>query len=175
MDIGNGSHVLLDTCVLIDSSKHPSSFIDFYEHLRIKNAVPVLEKIVETEFLRSSQRQDVGRLLLDCWFGEDRLLLSITAETFKDALDISQVYTVTGTKPVALPDLLIAAQAKKYARLTADYRELIIATSNHFDFPPVLFDLLYVQNIRLSDGKIRTVGFYRFSLERFNSIKKNKV
>jgi hypothetical protein len=81
----------------------------------------------------------------------------------------------SNSKAISLADLLISAQAKKYARQTMHYQELLIATSNHDDFPPILFDLVHTEIVKLKDGKLKIVGFYRFSQERFYNLNNKKI
>jgi hypothetical protein len=71
MSFLDGSHVLLDTCVLIDSTKYQEEYVSFYSFLSSKNVVPVLEKIVETEYLRGIDTVAFGKELLGLFFGAE--------------------------------------------------------------------------------------------------------
>ena len=164
------SFVLLDTNVLIDSSKYPKEFSALYSELERLSIVPVIESTVRFEFLRGLQHIEAGELLLKALCGPDAIVLVPDSDIFDRALSIARIYMRADNKSTSVPDTLIAAQMGKYARDTHDMSEMFLATQNHRDFPPVLFERVDDVLVTLTDGSIKTIGFYRFHKDRFDAL-----
>lgn len=161
------SFVLLDTNILIDSAKFPESFTPFYRTLEEREVQTVLESTIQFEFLRGFQVRKNAEEFLEAFLGKDRFTLVPDKDLFEMALRIAHVYYLADNKHIKIADALIAAQISKYARSASDANELLLATQNHKDFPPVLFQRLAVHLVTLPDGSIKTLGVYRFDLEVF--------
>jgi predicted nucleic acid-binding protein len=169
-DIPTRSHVLLDTNILIDALKHPKDFAVFFAYLQKKEAAAVLEEVIQLEFLRGIRDKKVGQELLSGLFGDDYITLSPSKDIFTRALHIADMYLRSDNKQVSLPDTLIAGQMCRYAREQASEYELLLATQNHRDFPPILFNRVAVFCVTLRDGSIKTIGFYRFEIKRYQQL-----
>ncbi|MDE1944298.1 MAG: PIN domain-containing protein [Patescibacteria group bacterium] len=174
LSIPEHSFVLLDTNVLIDSSKFPEEFSVLYAELRRLEIVPVIESTIRLEFLRGLKRGPeelrAGEEFLTALCGTDHLVLAPDKDIFDRALTIARIYLNADNKSSSVADTLIAAQLSKYARTASTVAELFLATQNHRDFPPVLFDRVDTMLVTLADGSIRTIGFYRFKKARFDQL-----
>lgn len=159
-------YVLLDTNVLIDTSKYPEEFSTLYKEFEKLHISTVLESTIRFEFLRGISKPSEGDKFLEELFGTDCLLLKPDQNIFDSALQIGGVFKRNDNKQVKIADLLIAAQICKYAKDSTAHTELILATQNHKDFPPVLFERIDDYLVTLSDGSIKTIGFYRFKKAR---------
>lgn len=167
LSIPKRSFVLLDANVLIDSSKAPSEFAALYAEFARLEIVPILESTIRFEFLRGVPDAEAGEQLLVEFCGEDMVTLVPDKDIFRRALSIARIYMRADNKKTNVPDTLIAAQMGRYARDTKDVAEMFLATQNHKDFPPVLFQRVDDLLVTLADGSIKTIGFYRFRKDRF--------
>ncbi|MHB8914037.1 MAG: PIN domain-containing protein [Minisyncoccota bacterium] len=171
LSIPERSFVLLDTNILVDSSKHPKEFGVLYAELKKLDITLVTESTIRFEFLRGLYRDlEAGKQLLTELCGPDHAVLFPDAGIFDRALTISRIYMNADNKSASVPDTLIAAQMCKYARDTQSAAEMFLATQNHRDFPPVLFECTDDILITLADGSIKVVGFYRFRKDRFKAL-----
>lgn len=171
LSITQRGFVLLDTNILIDTTKFPEEFSVLHNELKRLHINSVVESTIKFEFLRGLRNVQVGQLLLDALCGAGHMVLHPDKSTFETALHISQIYYKNENKQVKISDVIIAAQIAKYARGERNETELLLATQNHKDFPPVLFDRVENLLITLADGSIKVIGFYRFRLDRFNQLK----
>jgi predicted nucleic acid-binding protein len=162
--------VLLDTNVLIDTSKYPDNFLVLHNELKRLHISSVVESTIRFEFLRGLRNVIDGEKLLSGLCGENHLVLNPDKDTFDRALKISQIYVRNDNKQVKIADVIIAAQIAKYAKGAGNANELLLATQNHKDFPPILFDRVDEMLITIPDGSIKIVGFYRFKVDRFNDL-----
>lgn len=166
--------VLLDTNVLIDSSKYPSEFKSFYSLLQENSVKSILNPIAKLEFTRSARTKDeikAQELFLDKLLGKPRFELDTHNETFKQILEysknISLIYVrLNDNKAMSLGDLLIGSIMAKY------FSNSILATQNHSDFLPPLFKLIDLELIRLGSGKIKVIGFYEFDDKEYTRLLK---
>ena len=161
----------MDTNVLIDTFKFPDDFSVLYNELENRKIISVTESTIRFEFLRGLRNIKRGEDLLDQLCGENHLVLQPDKETFEKALQISQIYLQTDNTQTKIADVIIAAQIAKFAKNPGNATELLLATQNHMDFPPVLFQRVQELLITLADGSIKIIGFYRFRLDRFNELK----
>lgn len=171
LSISKHGFVLLDTNILIDTSKYPKEFSVLHSELQRLEISSVVESTIQFEFLRGLKNQSVGEQLLDELCGGDRIVLGPDKDIFDRALAISRIYYRSDNKQVRVADVLIAAQICKFARNSSSEYELLLATQNHKDFPPVLFKRVEDMLITLTDGSIKTIGFYRFCKNKFEQLK----
>ncbi len=171
LSIAQRGFVLLDTNILIDTTKYPEEFSVLHTELKRLYINSVIESTIKFEFLRGLRSPKEGELLLEALCGAGHIVLNPDKHTFETALEISQIYYRNENKQVKISDVIIAAQIAKYARSESVETELLLATQNHKDFPPVLFDRVEDLLITLADGSIKVIGFYRFRLDRFNQLK----
>jgi len=171
LNIPERSHVLLDTSVLIDASKNITEYEVLFNRLTQSRATFTIDKIIELEFLRGFSTQEIGKRVLSDMSGDDEpVVLSLDDVVFEKALEIVQIYKKADNKDGKIPDVLIAAQIAKYAKDVngKQHGVLVLATQNHRDFPPVLFDRIDDMLITLKDGSIKVIGFYVFSLDKYD-------
>lgn len=170
-NLAKGSSVLLDTNILIDTSKHETVFGELFIELNRLHVVPIIERTIRFEFLRGFGDQQKGIDFLD-EFVPDATILTPDKTIFQIALDISHIYLRSDNKHTSVPDALIAAQLCKYTHGAKAKYPVYLATQNHKDFPPVLFERVEECLLTLPDGKIKVVGFYRFKKEIFDDLTK---
>ena len=171
LSITERGFVLLDTNILIDTAKYPEEFSVLHNELKHLHIHSVIESTIRFEFLRGLRNPKEGEDLISALCGNDNLVLHPDKDTFERALSISQIYYRNDNKQVKISDVIIAAQIAKYARTTSNETELLLATQNHKDFPPVLFKRIDDLLVTLPDGSIKIIGFYRFRLDNFNQLK----
>jgi predicted nucleic acid-binding protein len=170
LEIPERSFVLLDTNVLIDTAKFPEDFDVLYKELSSLHIESVIEETIKLEFLRGLKDPATGQKLIDALCGEKAMTLIPNKEIFERALAISKIYLRSTNKVASVPDTLIAAQLCKYAREKKGQYEMFLATQNHRDFPPVLFERVDQVLITLADGSIRVIGFYRFKRDVYDKL-----
>lgn len=163
--------VLLDTNILIDTSKYPAEFSALHIELQRLNISTIVESTIQFEFLRGLKNPTDGEALLKELCGNGRVVLSPDKDIFERAAHISRIYYKNDNKVTKIADVLIAAQICKYARNQSQENELLLATQNHRDFPPVLFKRVEDVLITLADGSIKVIGFYRFRKEQYEKLK----
>jgi predicted nucleic acid-binding protein len=171
LQIPEGGFVLLDTNVLIDTSKYPVEFSSLHIELKRLNISAIIESTIQFEFLRGLKNPSDGEILLDELCGKGRTVLAPDKDIFERASHISRIYYKTDNKMTKIADVLIAAQICRYARSQSQQNELLLATQNHRDFPPVLFERVEDTFITLADGSIKVVGFYRFRKDNYDKFK----
>src|SRR3989344_426354 len=171
LKIPTHSAILPDTNVLVDAIEHGHSFAELISAFQAVNATPSFSEIVRLEFLRGSEKHDKALQFIEIFFGNDPFTLRLDDRVYELAYDIDKIYRRRGNKKVGIGDLLIAAQIARFSLPKREKNHLLLATQNHKDFSPVLFDLLDVVNIRIQNGVIKTVGLYQFSAERFEQLR----
>jgi len=156
----NGSFILFDTSVLIDGIKYQDEYQSFFDFIKEQDCTGLLDATVRCEFLAGA-RNDSEMLLLSDFlqslFGSSDPGLRISTETFETARKLMNCVYRAENKHLKIPDALIGSQIVQYSSVVGN---LLLATQNHHDFPPVIFERKYTQNINLPDGKIKTVGIY---------------
>ncbi|TSC65658.1 MAG: hypothetical protein CEO22_401 [Candidatus Berkelbacteria bacterium Gr01-1014_85] len=88
--------------------------------------------------------------------------LPITKDTHDQALIIANILAMNGRSDIGLSDCYIITQAKKFAT------NLLIATSNHKDFPLFFFDRVGHHVVTDTVHPI-LICFYRFSAEKYKN------
>lgn len=170
------STLLLDTNVLIDSVEYPEEFQQFYDALNAVESVShTLSPIIRLEFFRGFGNKAKANELLERALGKDNFTLPIDQKDYDLAYDIARIYLSTANKKISTGDLLIASEVAKYSIPKRKTAQMVLATQNHKDFSPVLFDLIDVMNIPLRNGQIKTIGFYTFDADRFDKAKLAKI
>ncbi len=170
LSIPQHSFVLLDTNVLVDTSKYPLEFSVLYTELERLLIGAMIESTVRFEFLRGMRNTKDGEKLLEELCGKGYTVLVPDSNIFTLALAVARIYMKSDNKSTSVPDTLIAAQMCKYARTKQEKSQLFLATQNHRDFPPTLFERVDDTLITLTDGSIKIVGFYRFRKDRFEKL-----
>jgi len=169
------STILLDTNVLIDSVEYPEEFQWLYNALNdVESISHTLSPIIRLEFFRGFANKVKANELLERALGKDNFILPIDQKDYDLAYEIARVYLSNGNKKISIGDLLIASEVAKYSIPKRTSTPLVLATQNHKDFSPVLFDLVDVMNIPLRNGQIKTIGFYVFNADRFDKVKVSK-
>ncbi|NBV76959.1 PIN domain-containing protein [bacterium] len=172
LQLPKNSSILIDTNVLIDSAESVK-FISLYEQMREASIGLVLSEVVKLEFVRGTNNHQKALDFLESIFktSDGGMTLPLDSEVYKRAYEIEKIYRYQGgNKKSGFADLLFAAQVARYSipkRLT---NQSVLATENHKDFLPTLFDLLQIINIRVESGSIKTVGFYIFNTDRFGEL-----
>ena len=156
-------YVLLDTNVLIDSTKYPEEFDSFFGLLKKFHVESVIDYVVKFEFLKGARNKDEYKKhikFLDLLCGTDRHELFLNKEIFEVAENISRIAYKSSNKNLSLNDSLIAAQIQKYSKTNSN--RLFLATQNHKDFLPTLFEQIYIHTFTLKDGVIKNICIYTF-------------
>ncbi len=169
--IPKNSSVLLDTNVLVDALQHGNEFQEVLKQLEALEANFLLSVVVRLEFLRGFTKLDQAQDFLTRWFGGDVLELGLDINVYEYVHDINLINLKQGNKSLKLGDLLISAQMARFSAKRPEGQGPILATQNHKDFPPALFDLKDVFNLQLPSGVIKTIGFYHFNPRRFTELK----
>ncbi len=169
LSIPEHSFVLLDTNVLIDTTKYPADFQYLHAELKRLSIQSIIEHTIKFEFLRGLKDVKAGEQLLNELCGLGHVTLVPSQDIFERALVISDIYMKSDNKYASLADTLIAAQMCRYARDKKGEYEMYLATQNHRDFPPVLFERVDDMLLTLHDGNIKVIGFYRFRKDVFST------
>lgn len=163
--------VLLDSNILINSSKNPEEFEAFYRSLVEYNTKAVLDESVKFEFLRGMREsgdKEKYDNFLTLLFGNvsEKLELKVDPKTFEVAKNIAVIYGRHSKPKIEFGDCMIASQMHKYT-----HSGLYLATENHDDFPRLLFDLIHTQVIDVAArGELHTIGIYKFRLEEYKKL-----
>lgn len=162
------ANIILDANVLIDGIKFFDESSNFFEAVQVNNCCPLIDSVVEFEFFRGARNAKEESLFLAFIakvFGVEPFRLPIPdRDTFKLAQTIAKIAFRSENKPLDFADCLIAANCVRYARPGAE--KVYLATQNHADFPPAIFDRKHVVLVPLPDGRIKTIGIYAVNEER---------
>ncbi len=168
-----GNFILLDTNILIDAIKYQEQFGALFSDIRKNNCSPVVEPVIEFEFYRGARNNKelcLFKEFIEETHGKEPDRLNRPNEdTFKLAQLISAIAYRTDNKALNLADCIIAAQIAKY--VGNNLGRLFLATQNHSDFPPAIFDRVYTKLIELPDGKLKTIGIYAIDNTRFKLLR----
>lgn len=160
--------ILLDTNVIIDSTKFPEEFGSFYKLLSDRSVTPILDHTTRLEFVRSaktkSDKQNYENFL-NLIFSNDRIEMPPSLKLFGIAENISLIVSRMENNSIELGDSLISAQLAN-----GKSQNLFLATENHQDFPSCLFERLHLEIVYLPNGKIKTVGIYKFLKENYEKL-----
>lgn len=161
--------ILLDTNLIIYSSKHLREFKPFFLDLKKHNVVPCIDECINLEYLRTSNNNlslNKKSSYLNALLGKDMTILPINSTTLKDARRLSILNSsFNNVKDMGFADSMIAAQLKKHGN------RISLATCNNKHFTTKLFNRILVETIEVND-EIFTVGFYEFSEEKYNNLAK---
>ncbi len=166
-----GKYVLLDTNVLIDISKHPKDFIEFFEYLRAHKVNSVIDQTTKLEFFRgarSSRELETFKEFLKKILGNKGLDIENVPEhnrkLYSNATSISLISNHLDAKRLSLGDVLIAASLVQFPG------QIILATQNHTDFSLPIFKRIGEFIVRIKSGHLRLVGFYVFDAEVYKDL-----
>ncbi len=167
--IPTGAHILLDTNVLVDMSKHSGEFTVLHDFLRKNKLVRLIDQTIQFEFLRNFRSKANAHKFLIGLFGPlSDVTLPVSDEIYENALEIARICHLVDNKDISFADALIGGQIMKYTRSKLDKNSVILASQNHRDFPPILFERVDELLVTLKDGSIRVVGFYIFNINGYN-------
>jgi predicted nucleic acid-binding protein len=166
-------HLLLDTNVLINFTKHPLLMEGMLAALRAKGAILVLDEVVRFEFLReanSPKEIQTLKYFLQKLFelkpeDVDRTMFPIVPDIFTYATEIGNLYSWKKYARISLADCFLAAQMRKY---NEKKEQMYLMTSDHTDFPPLFFERIGIETLDAKDSIIN-VGFYRFDPAAFSA------
>ena len=154
------SFILLDTNILIDAIKNPSAYQPLFDLFEENDCKALLDPNVRIEFLRGARTQNELKLHKDFLitiFGTESADLSVSVDIYEIARKLMWCAQLNENKHIKLPDALIGAQIYKY-RTT--HGNLLLATRNHVDFPPFLFERKSTINLFLANGSVNSVCIY---------------
>lgn len=164
--------LLLDTNVLIYLTKYPRFMAALLKRWEDAGIVLILDDLVKFEFLRKANSPEEEAQLknfLQKIFkteagGIDKTQFPIVDEVIRLATEIANLYSwrLKNTR-IQLPDCFLAGQMRKY---NAAKDQLYLATANHKDFPPLLFDRIGIETVDTGE-EILNIGFYKFNREKF--------
>lgn len=161
--------ILLDTNLIINSSKNLKSFENFFLELKQNDIVPCIDECINLEYLRTSNSNaslSKKSTYLNVLLGKDMTVLKINGGTLKDARRLSILNSAfNNSRDMDFADSMIAAQLKQYGD------KIALATCNNKHFTTKLFNRILVKTIEAED-EIFTVGFYEFSEEKYNNLAK---
>lgn len=161
--------LLLDTNILIDSSKYPEDFQGFYDSLKKLNVSSVLDQTVKMEFMRGVQnkeQQESFNSFLEALFGKGHLVLQLDNSIIEMASKLAIIYG-RNKKSAEIGDYFIAAQMCKYS---SSSETLFLATRNNDDFPRLVFDRIHIYTIDVKKtDQIINIGIYKFNKENFDN------
>ncbi len=162
-------HLLLDTNVVINYMEHPKELEGVRKEFEDVEAIPILDELVRFEYIRGaaspSEIETLKNFLMILFSlpesDIDRPQFPILQETVGTAATIANIYSKR-LKNLHAPaiDCMLAAQMKKY------YKSLILVTSDHKDFPPLLFDRIGIETVD-TGRDIINICFYVFNIENF--------
>jgi len=161
--------LLLDTNILINYSKYPKYMERVLEKFNEYETIPVLDEMVRFEYIRGAASPDeIGALkefLMRLFHltpsDVDKPHFPITQETITTATDIANLYSKSLKNLNAPPiDCFLTAQMKKF------YERLFLVTSDHKDFPPLLFDRIGIETVDVG-SEILNICFYKFNIEKY--------
>lgn len=162
--------LLLDTNVLVNTTKYPHQMADIFTRLLDNKITLVLDELVKFEFLRkaeSAEELDRLKIFLKELFNIsniDKTDFNLVGESIVAATEIANIYSRRlKNSRIELTDCFLAGQMQKYNK-AGD--KLFFATSNHKDFPPLLFERIGIETIDTVEDIIN-IGFYRFRNDSF--------
>ena len=169
MDAIKNKFLLLDTNVIINSSKNGEEYGGFYNKLRELEVKPVFDLSIRFEFLRATRdKKDRERneKFLDLLFGNGiQELPHDPKEMFDKAKDMAILYGRHSKPSIEFGDCLIAAQMCKY------WDNLFLATENKDDFPRFLFERIHVHTIDVpKKDEIHNIGIYQFKKGEYDRL-----
>ena len=171
----NGRQILLDTAVLVYWSKYPLFFTPMVKELQKNKASAVISQAVLFEFLRGAKsKKEYGELndFLNNILGKNvrASRLNLGKEIFDRASAISLLYNwKLRNNKSSLVDCVLAAELRNH---NFEKEKLFLATSNHKDFPSLIFDRIGIESVDVKE-EIITVGFYSFNKLKYKNWQKN--
>lgn len=128
-----------------------------------------MEHIIRFEFIRyastNEQRYSFEKFLTQTFGSNQVERSSETKKLYAVAENIALIIARTENTKIELGDCLITAHMALFGS------DLLIATQNHHDFPPCLFDRMYIHMIEVKENhKLKVVGVYRFNKENYTKL-----
>ena len=145
-------HLLLDTNVFIDASKHPADFADFFNALgESEITVPTID-CVKIEFLRGASDDREYQEKESYFSNITNIILPTDAEIIKNSYELVKRYRQQGGT-IAFTDFYLGANLMKFRS------NIYLLSKNTTELPLTIFDLKYIINYPLNKG-IFTYGVY---------------
>lgn len=158
--------LLLDTNILINSSKFRDDFQPFYDEISRLKTQSVLDHTVKLEFFRGAKTKDQKNSFtsfIATLFGKDYHELKVDNQILETAVKLAMIYNKKNVK-VELGDYLIGAQMQRFS----GSQTLYLATNDHHDFPRFIFDRVYIHTIDIKRADlIINVGIYKFNTKAY--------
>lgn len=149
----NNRHLLLDTNIFIDASKHPEDFADFFNILKKSNITVATIDCVRIEFLRGASNEDKYKEKESYFDNITKIILPTTPDIVENSYKLVKKYKEQGGT-VAFADFYLGANLMKYGS------NLYLLSKNTTELPSTIFDLKYIINYPLNKG-IFTYGVYK--------------
>ncbi|KKP80882.1 MAG: hypothetical protein UR81_C0013G0008 [Candidatus Levybacteria bacterium GW2011_GWB1_35_5] len=146
-------HLLLDTNIFIDASKHPEDFTDFFNILKESDITVVTIDCVRIEFLRGAPNENKYKEKEDYFDNITKIILPTNVEIIQNSYELVKKYKEQGGT-VAIADLYLGANLMKYKS------NIYLLSKNTTELPSTIFDLKYIINYPLNKG-IFTYGVYK--------------
>jgi predicted nucleic acid-binding protein len=149
-------HLLLDTNVFIDASKHPAEFADFFNTLKDSNITVVTIDCVKMEFLRGAPDENKYKEKESYFNSITTIILPTDPEVVKNSYELIKRYKEQGGT-VAFTDFHLGANLMRYKS------NIFLLSKNTTELPLTIFDLKFIINYPLNKG-IFTYGVYQIKI-----------
>lgn len=146
-------HLLLDTNVFIDASKHPADFADFFNTLKDSDITVVTIDCVKIEFLRGASGDSEYKEKENYFNDITKIILPTDAAIIRNSYELVKKYKQQGGT-IAFTDFYLGANLMKYKS------NMYLLSKNTTELPLTIFDLKHIINYPLNKG-IFTYGVYR--------------
>lgn len=145
-------HLLLDTNVFIDASKHPEDFADFFNTLKDSDITVTTIDCVKIEFLRGASDDREYKEKEDYLNSITEMILPTDTEVIKNSYELVKKYRQQGGT-IAFTDFYLGANLMKFRS------NIYLLSKNTTELPLTIFNLKYIINYPLNKG-IFTYGVY---------------
>lgn len=146
-------HILLDTNIFIDATKHPNDFTDFFNTLKDEDIIVATIDCVKIEFLRGAPNEEKYKEKEAYFNNITKFILPTDLEVIANSYELIKKYKEQGGT-VAIADLYLGANLMKYKS------NLYLLSKNTTELPVTIFDLEFIINYPLNKG-IFTYGVYK--------------
>jgi len=175
--------VILDTCLLIESFANKCLMEEFFKYIKeeIKATIISIDPIY-IEFVGGlGGDQNVSKEREKRFFKGTEWLAEITGKTLavnEEALKLARELSALNCFAMSCDEYCKCCKKQPGPSLVdyllgvmTSHEDVIVATSDHKDFPCYLYDRLYLKTFDLYD-EICTVGFYKINEEKLEKLRK---
>lgn len=155
-------YILFDTNIFIKAAKHFDTFEIIFRELKRLSCPITYFPLIEFEFTRDASITKKRKEREEFFEKIAALPMPIEKTLIDEALAISKVYSFNkiSIDQISLVDCIIAAYVKHY------HASLFLMTTNHKDFPLILFDR--IQTFALDAGaEVLVPAIYKFNNEKW--------